>query len=59
MGKHSLNYDLYLFDEDGNYESKAEAEKAVANGHLEKRFDGTYYDPQIGVYYDYHGQKKA
>ena len=52
------NADHYKMDEDG-YVSQAEAERAEANGHLERLSNGNLYDRQTGEEFWADGTKKA
>ena len=54
----SYNDNHYRKEEDGDYYSQAEAEKACENGHLEKLSNGSFYDRETGEEYWPDGTKK-
>lgn len=54
----SYNDNHYRKEEDGDYYSQAEAEKAYENGHLEKLSNGSFYDRETGEEYWPDGTKK-
>ena len=56
---YSFNDGKYLKDEDGDYRSQSEAERAYENGHLEKLSNGNYYDRQTGEEYWSDGTKRC
>ena len=49
----------YMRDEDGNYESKEEVDKAVANGDLVRfNVDKFVYDPETGEEFWADGERR-
>ena len=49
--------DHYRMDEDGNFETLADYNRAVGNGDLEELSNGHYYDRETNTEYDSRGDK--
>ena len=52
------NKDHYLFDDDGNFDSKEEAQRACENGDLVELSNGCFWDKETDTEYWWDGEKK-